>query len=81
MIKTKILTKISSLCLQVVLDQSGIYAATSCTDKNMCIYDYYSGECMATMFGHSELVTGLRFTSDGRHLITVSGDGCIFLWR
>ncbi|XP_047496658.1 WD repeat-containing protein 62-like isoform X3 [Penaeus chinensis] len=67
--------------IKVVLDQSGIYAATSCTDKNMCIYDYYSGECMATMFGHSELVTGLRFTSDGKHLITVSGDGCIFLWR
>ncbi|XP_069193391.1 mitogen-activated protein kinase-binding protein 1 isoform X4 [Procambarus clarkii] len=67
--------------IKVVLDQSGIYAATSCTDKNMCIYDYYSGECMATMFGHSELVTGLRFTSDGKHLITVSGDGCIFLWK
>ncbi|KAK8387938.1 hypothetical protein O3P69_020086 [Scylla paramamosain] len=67
--------------IKVVLDQSGIYAATSCTDKNMCIYDYYSGECMATMYGHSELVTGLRFTADGRHLITVSGDGCIFVWR
>ncbi|XP_069943226.1 uncharacterized protein Wdr62 isoform X3 [Cherax quadricarinatus] len=67
--------------IKVILDQSGIYAATSCTDKNMCIYDYYSGECMATMFGHSELVTGLRFTSDGKHLITVSGDGCIFLWK
>ncbi|XP_042204549.1 mitogen-activated protein kinase-binding protein 1-like isoform X3 [Homarus americanus] len=67
--------------IKVILDQSGIYAATSCTDKNMCIYDYYSGECMAIMFGHSELVTGLRFTSDGKHLITVSGDGCIFLWR
>ncbi|XP_045134844.1 mitogen-activated protein kinase-binding protein 1-like isoform X8 [Portunus trituberculatus] len=67
--------------IKVVLDQSGIYAATSCTDKNMCIYDYYSGECMATMYGHSELVTGLRFTADGRHLITVSGDGCIFVWK
>ncbi|XP_076039679.1 WD repeat domain 62 [Oratosquilla oratoria] len=67
--------------IKVVLDQSGIYAATSCTDKNMCIYDYYSGDCMASMFGHSELVTGLRFTNDGKHLITVSGDGCIFIWR
>lgn len=67
--------------IQVVLDQSGIYAATSCTDKSMCIYDYYSGECMATMFGHSEIVTGLKFSNDGKHLITVSGDGCIFIWR
>lgn len=65
----------------MVLDPSGIYAATSCTDKNMCIYDYYTGDCLATMYGHSELVTGLKFTPDGKHLISVSGDGCIFVWR
>ncbi|KAF2353101.1 WD40 repeat [Trinorchestia longiramus] len=67
--------------IKVVLDPSGIYAATSCTDKNMCIYDYYTAECLATMYGHSELVTGLKFAPDGRHLISVSGDGCIFIWR
>lgn len=33
------------------------------------------------MYGHSELVTGLRFTNDSRHLISASGDGCIFVWR
>ncbi len=31
--------------------------------------------------GHSELVTGLGFTPDCKHLISVSGDGCIFVWR
>ncbi|XP_066991483.1 mitogen-activated protein kinase-binding protein 1 [Anabrus simplex] len=67
--------------IKVVLDNSGIYAATSCTDKTLCIYDYYSGECMATMFGHSELVTGLRFTNDCRRLVSASGDGCIFMWK
>jgi hypothetical protein len=36
---------------------------------------------MATMFGHSELVTGLRFTNDCRQLISASGDGCIFVWK
>ncbi|XP_008486632.2 mitogen-activated protein kinase-binding protein 1-like, partial [Diaphorina citri] len=36
---------------------------------------------MATMTGHSELVTGLRFSSDCRHLISASGDGCIFVWK
>ena len=36
---------------------------------------------MATMYGHSELVTGLRFTNDGKHLISVSGDGCVFIWK
>ena len=28
---------------------------------------------MATMFGHSELVTGLKFTNDCKQLISVSG--------
>ncbi|KAK1875502.1 Mitogen-activated protein kinase-binding protein 1 [Dissostichus eleginoides] len=56
------------------IDPSGLYIATSCSDKNISIFDFYSGECVATMFGHSEVVTGLKFTSDCRHLITVSGD-------
>lgn len=50
-----------SIYFQVSLDSSGIYVATSCTDKTLSVYDYYSGECMATMLGHSELVTGLRY--------------------
>ncbi|XP_025602508.2 uncharacterized protein LOC105683743 isoform X1 [Athalia rosae] len=67
--------------IKVVLDASGIYVATSCTDKTLCVYDYYSGECMATMLGHSELVTGLRFSPDCRHLVSASGDGCVFVWK
>lgn len=47
----------------------------------MCVYDFVAGECLATMYGHSELVTGLRFTNDSKHLISASGDGCIFVWR
>lgn len=67
--------------MQLVLDRSGIYLATSCTDKSLSVYDYYTGECMATMCGHSELATGLRFTNDCQRLISASGDGCIFVWR
>lgn len=65
----------------MILDRSGIYVATSCTDKTLSVYDYYSGECMATMCGHSELATGLRFTNDFKRLISASGDGCIFIWK
>ncbi|CAH0713016.1 unnamed protein product, partial [Brenthis ino] len=67
--------------IKVSLDSSGIYLATSSTDKILSVYDYYSGECMATMYGHSEIVTGLRFTPDCQHLVSASGDGCIFVWR
>lgn len=67
--------------IKVQIDPSGLYIATSCSDKNISIFDFCSGECVATMFGHSEIVTGLKFSSDCRHLISVSGDSCIFVWR
>ncbi|KAJ8399503.1 hypothetical protein AAFF_G00412150 [Aldrovandia affinis] len=67
--------------VKVQTDPSGLYVATSCSDKNLSIFDFYSGECVATMFGHSEIVTGMKFTNDCKHLISVSGDSCIFVWR
>uniref|UniRef100_T1GPF0 Uncharacterized protein n=1 Tax=Megaselia scalaris TaxID=36166 RepID=T1GPF0_MEGSC len=67
--------------VKLSLDPSGIYLATSCTDKTISVFDCYSNECMARMYGHSELVTGLRFTNDCKHLISSSGDGCVFIWQ
>ncbi|XDV42859.1 hypothetical protein PO909_011451, partial [Leuciscus waleckii] len=67
--------------IKVQTDPSGLYVATSCSDKNIGIFDFYTGECVATMFGHSEIVTGMKFTNDCKHLISVSGDSCIFVWR
>nr|XP_046246031.1 WD repeat-containing protein 62 isoform X3 [Scatophagus argus] len=67
--------------LKVQMDPSGSFFATSCSDKNISIFDYESGECVAALFGHSEIVTCMRFSQDCRHLITVSGDSCVFVWR
>ncbi|XP_058149967.1 mitogen-activated protein kinase-binding protein 1 isoform X6 [Dasypus novemcinctus] len=67
--------------IKVQTDPSGLYIATSCSDKNLSIFDFFSGECVATMFGHSEIVTGMKFSNDCKHLISVSGDSCIFVWR
>ncbi|XP_061093161.1 mitogen-activated protein kinase-binding protein 1 isoform X2 [Conger conger] len=67
--------------IKVQTDPSGLYVATSCSDKNLSIFDFYSGECVATMSGHSEIATGMKFTNDCKHLISVSGDSCIFIWR
>nr|XP_053772091.1 WD repeat-containing protein 62 [Desmodus rotundus] len=67
--------------LKVHVDPSGTFLATSCSDKSISVIDFYSGECVAKMFGHSEIVTGMKFTYDGRHLITVSGDSCVFIWH
>ncbi|XP_060743849.1 WD repeat-containing protein 62 [Tachysurus vachellii] len=67
--------------LKVQLDPSGMFLATSCSDKSICVFDYETGECVATLFGHSEIVTGIKFSSDCKHLITVCGDSCVFVWR
>ncbi|KAM8832217.1 mitogen-activated protein kinase-binding protein 1-like isoform 2-T2 [Spinachia spinachia] len=67
--------------LRVQFDPSGQYVATSCSDKNISIFDSHTGECVATMDGHSEIVTAMKFTNDCKHLISASGDSCIFVWR
>ncbi|XP_061785028.1 mitogen-activated protein kinase-binding protein 1-like isoform X2 [Nerophis lumbriciformis] len=67
--------------LRVQIDPSGQYVAASCSNKNISMFDFYTGECVATMFGHSEIVTGMRFTYDCKHLISVSGDSCVLVWR
>jgi WD40 repeat protein len=67
--------------LKMDTDRSGSLLATSCTDKCVYVWDLNSSECVAYLYGHSEVVTDLKFTSDNQHLITVSGDGCIFVWK
>ncbi|XP_054396197.2 WD repeat-containing protein 62 isoform X8 [Pongo abelii] len=67
--------------LKVHVDPSGTFLATSCSDKSISVIDFYSGECIAKMFGHSEIVTSMKFTYDCHHLITVSGDSCVFIWH
>ncbi|CAI9729696.1 mitogen-activated protein kinase-binding protein 1-like isoform X3 [Octopus vulgaris] len=67
--------------IKLQLDPSGTYIATSCSDKNLSLFDFYTGELVASFYGHSEIATCLKFTNDLKHLISVSGDGCIFVWR
>ncbi|XP_062619932.1 WD repeat-containing protein 62-like [Saccostrea cucullata] len=47
----------------------------------MCLLDFKSGEILATMIGHSEQINGVKFMPDLKRLVSVSSDGCIFLWR
>jgi mitogen-activated protein kinase binding protein 1 len=66
---------------RVVLDPTGLFVAAAAFDRRVHIFDFFSGEPVCHLSGHSELVTGLAFTLDFKRLITVSGDGCIMVWR
>lgn len=35
------------------MDPSGSFFATSCSNKNIEVFDYETGECVASLFGHS----------------------------
>ncbi|XP_056666293.1 mitogen-activated protein kinase-binding protein 1 isoform X8 [Monodelphis domestica] len=41
--------------------------------------DEHSSSITSVKF--AEIVTGMKFSNDCKHLISVSGDSCIFLWR
>ncbi|CAM9720676.1 unnamed protein product, partial [Laminaria digitata] len=66
---------------KVDLDPTGMYAAACSFDKWIRLFDFYSGKCLAKVAGHSELATGVRFTPDGRRLVSTGGDGVMFVWR
>eukprot|EP00761_Pharyngomonas_kirbyi_P000005 gb/GECH01000005.1/.p1 GENE.gb/GECH01000005.1/~~gb/GECH01000005.1/.p1 ORF type:complete len:1562 (+),score=403.91 gb/GECH01000005.1/:1-4686(+) len=74
-------TEGDSEVIKVQLDPTGSFALTSCSDKYIRMYDFYSGSCIAKVRGHSEVVTGFKFTPDCKRFISVSGDGCIFVWK
>ena len=63
------------------VDPSGMFVAASAFDKTINIFDFFSGELLSQVTGHSEVVTGVRFSLDGRHLVSIGGDGCIMVWR
>ena len=59
---------------------TGMYVAACAFDKTVNLFDFFSGDLLAQVSGHSELITAVRFSPDGRHLLSVGGDGCIMIW-
>jgi len=61
--------------LRLELDPSSNFVATSSSDKSLSMYDFFSGECIATIYGHSEISTGIKFLNDMKHFVSVAADG------
>ena len=58
----------------------GTFIATCAFDKTLNLFDFFSGELVAQVSGHSELMTSVRFSPDGKFILSVGGDGCILKW-
>ncbi|XP_057983325.1 uncharacterized protein LOC131168119 isoform X1 [Malania oleifera] len=67
--------------MKVTMDPSCSYLVCSYSNKSICMYDFISGEMVAQAVGHGEVVTGVIFLPDCRHIISVGADGCIFVWK
>ncbi len=63
------------------VDPSGSYIVTSGFDKNITLLDFFSGEVLYQIKGHSEVVTGMKFSADGHYLMTIGGEGCVMVWQ
>ena len=63
------------------IDPSGMYVAACSFDKTISVFDFFSGELITQVHGHSELTTAVRFSPDGRSLISTGGDGVIMIWQ
>ncbi|MQM01511.1 hypothetical protein Taro_034271, partial [Colocasia esculenta] len=67
--------------IKVAIDPSGSYVLCSYSNKSLRIYDFVTGELVALAMGHAEVVTGSIFLPNCKHIVSVSGDSCIFIWK
>ncbi|KAJ4704500.1 mitogen-activated protein kinase-binding protein 1 isoform X1 [Melia azedarach] len=67
--------------IKVTMDPSGSYLVCSYSNKSICLYDFISGEMVSQAMGHGEVITGVTFLPDCKHIVSVGGDGCIFVWK
>ncbi|CAG8472313.1 28624_t:CDS:10 [Gigaspora margarita] len=67
--------------LRISLDPGGVHAVTGGSDKSIRLFDFTNGSILGKVLGHSELITGVQFTSDCERVISTSADGCIFVWK
>lgn len=54
------------------MDPSCSFLVCSYSNRSICIYDLFTGEIVARAAGHGEVVTGLIFVPDCKHIISVS---------
>ncbi|KAK7256868.1 hypothetical protein RIF29_30412 [Crotalaria pallida] len=67
--------------IKVIMDPSCTFVVCSFSNKSICIFDFITGEMVAKAMGHAEIVTGVIFLPDCKHIVSVDGYGCVFVWK
>lgn len=66
--------------LKVMLDEQGKVAATSTTDKQVMLFEAQTGKLLAKA-QCGEIITGMCYTDNCRHLVTTSHQGVIYIFK
>lgn len=66
---------------RVILDPSGTFVATACSDGVIRMYRLADGQLMAKAAGHGDMATSALITADCRVLVSLGGDGCTCVWQ
>ncbi|RPJ27126.1 MAG: hypothetical protein EHM33_09130 [Chloroflexi bacterium] len=66
--------------VSVTLHPNGSLLAAAFDDHTIHLWDISSQSEVIRLFGHTNLITDLRFTPDGKLLLSTSMDGTVRLW-
>ena len=66
--------------IKVMMDDMGLVAATSQTDKQVMLFETETGRLLCKS-QCGEITTGMCFTDNKKHLITCSSLGVIYIWK
>jgi WD40 repeat protein len=58
----------------------GVHFVIGGSDKVVKVYRYEQGDVSHTGVGHSSDINKVKFSPDGKYIISVSNDGAVFTW-
>ena len=64
----------------VAVTPDGTWLATASHDRTARIWDAATGQCRATLTGHTGWLTAVAISSDGTWIATASYDGTLRIW-
>ena len=65
----------------VDISPDGEYFVTGSNDSIVKLWHYHTGEITHIGLGHAAIITGIKFSPDVKHIISVSADGAILIWK
>jgi WD40 repeat protein/DNA-directed RNA polymerase subunit RPC12/RpoP len=72
--------KVASYSKCVAIDKKGEWAVSGQSGGDILLWNLETGECQATLKGHSSIVNSVQITPDGRFSVSGSSDKTVKVW-